>query len=376
MRGNLFLYISAFIMDLCAGLATFAIPLLAIELGASVVELGLIGTAGAVAYTLSCAFTGRLADRYNRQRLMGIAALWVTLIFAILIFVQEVWLLVTLAPVIWITMAMFWPALQAMLAEGKNRSQLVRTLGTFNMVWTIGYMGGPLLGGLLYEVNGRLPLVIAMFGMLVLALAILLVRLRMDPEGSSEESHDKSTQAGDTLRFRRVAWISSFSGFFVMGILSYQFPKLATDLSISPAVLGYLLAIPRLIQFCIFFIVRRAHFWQFRLYPLIIPQIATISGMIVTATVSDPFIIGLGFATAGLLIGSSFTASQFYSFFQRERKGQGGALHEMIVGIGNVSGPLMGGLFAHLIGLRAPYLLCCVVLAAAVHIEYRLTRSK
>ena len=98
--------------------------------------------------------------------------------------------------------------------------------------------------------------------------------------------------------------------------------------------------------------------------------------MIVTATVSDPFIIGLGFATAGLLIGSSFTASQFYSFFQRERKGQGGALHEMIVGIGNVSGPLMGGLFAHLIGLRAPYLLCCVVLAAAIHIEYRLTRSK
>ncbi|SVA86618.1 uncharacterized protein METZ01_LOCUS139472, partial [marine metagenome] len=49
-------------------------------------------------------------------------------------------------------MAMFWPALQAMLAEGKNRPQLVRTLGTFNMVWTIGYMSGPLLGGLLYEV--------------------------------------------------------------------------------------------------------------------------------------------------------------------------------------------------------------------------------
>ncbi len=267
---------------------------------------------------------------------------------------------------------MFWPALQAMLAEGKNRPQLVRTLGTFNMVWTIGYMSGPLLGGLLYEVNARLPLVIAMVGMLGLPLAIFLVRLRMDPE----ESPEAPIQEGDTLRFRSVAWISSFSGFFVMGILSYQFPKLATELSISPAVLGYLLAIPRLIQFCIFFIVRRAHFWQFRLYPLIIPQMATISGMMVTATASDPFMIGLGFATVGLLIGSSFTASQFYSFFQRERKGQGGALHEMIVGIGNVAGPLIGGLLAHLIGLRAPYLLCCVVLATAVLIEYRLTRKK
>ncbi len=48
----------------------------------------------------------------------------------------------------------------------------------------------------------------------------------------------------------------------------------------------------------------------------------------------------------------------------------------MIVGIGNVAGPLIGGLLAHLIGLRAPYLLCCVVLATAVLIEYRLTRKK
>ena len=362
-------------MDLCTGLATFAIPLLALQLGASVVELGLIGTAGAIAYTLSCTFTGRLADRYNRQRLMGIAALWAALVFAILIFVQHIWLLLILAPLIWMTLALFWPALQATLAEGKNRAQLVKTLGTFNMVWTIGYMNGPLLGGLFYEVNPRLPFVIAMIGMFGLAIAIFLIRLKRESaQPDSEETSEEPAQIRDTLRFRKVAWIASFTGFFVMGILGNQFPKLATELMISPAVLGYLLAIPRLIQFCIFFIVRRAHFWQFKLYPLIIPQIATMVGMIMTATVSDPIMIGLGFATVGLLIGSSFTASQFYSFFQQERKGQGGALHEMIVGIGNVSGPLMGGLLAHMIGLRAPYLLCCVVLITAILVEYRLIK--
>ncbi|MBT5875668.1 MAG: MFS transporter [Candidatus Latescibacteria bacterium] len=365
-------------MDLCTGLVTFAIPLLALQLGASVVELGLIGTAGSVAYTISCAFTGKLADRFDRQRLMAIAALWAAVVFGILIYVEQVWMLFFITPLCWMTLALFWPALQATLAEGKNRVQLAKTLGTFNMVWTIGYMNGPIIGGLSYEVNSRFPFGLAMIGMLLLAVALFLLRIDRSV-AASEPEDDVDTapvEMGDTVRYRRVAWIAAFTGFFVMGILNNQFPKLAEELSISPAVLGYLLAVPRLIQFLIFTLARKSHFWQFRLYPLIVPQVATVIGMIITALASDPIYIGVGFATLGLLVGGSFTASQFYSFFQQERKGEGGALNEMIVGLGNVSGPLIGGVLAQMVGLRAPYVLCCVVLCAAIVIEYRLIRSK
>ncbi len=364
-------------MDLCTGLVTFAIPLLALQLGASVIELGLIGTAGSVAYTLSCTVTGKLADRFNRQRLMGIAALWAATVFAILIYVESVWILFILAPLCWMTLALFWPALQATLAEGRNRTQLAKVLGTFNMVWTIGYMNGPLLGGMLYETNPRFPFGIAMAGMLGLGLILFIIRLdRSAPEEEEPEEADPVAEGVDTDRFRKTAWIAAFTGFFVMGILNNQFPKLASELLISPTTLGYLLAVPRLAQFLIFALATKSHFWQFKLYPLIIPQIATIIGMIITASASDPAAIGLGFATLGLLIGGSFTASQFYSFYKQERKGEGGALNEMIVGLGNVSGPLIGGILAQLIGLRAPYVLCCVVLSTAIVIEYRLMRRR
>jgi MFS family permease len=48
----------------------------------------------------------------------------------------------------------------------------------------------------------------------------------------------------------------------------------------------------------------------------------------------------------------------------------------MIIGMGMVSGPFVGGLLAQNVGLRAPYVLCCVVLVAAMLLEYRLFRKK
>ena len=98
------------------------------------------------------------------------------------------------------------------------------------------------------------------------------------------------------------------------------------------------------------FLVRYSLWWQFRLKPLIIPQFAAIIGMILLATQDSPFILGIAFGTVGLLVGSAFAASQFYSFFQEKQKGEKGARNEMIIGIGQLSSPLAGGFVAELIG--------------------------
>ena len=74
MRRDYFLFISAFVMDFCTGLVSFAVPLRALDMGASVVELGFIGTAGSLSFTVACTFTGKLADRFDRRRLMTISA--------------------------------------------------------------------------------------------------------------------------------------------------------------------------------------------------------------------------------------------------------------------------------------------------------------
>jgi MFS family permease len=52
-----------------------------------------------------------------------------------------------------------------------------------------------------------------------------------------------------------------------------------------------------------------------------------------------------------------------------KRKGKGTGLNESIVGAGALSGPVLGGIAAQFAGLRAPYLLCLVVLFVAVIVE-------
>lgn len=363
-------------MDLCTGLAAFTVPLVALNLGASLIELGLIGTLGSVAYTLACSVTGKLADRYDRRRLMSIASLLSAVVFAFLIFVDTVWTLLIAAALAWMTLALFWPALQAALAEGRNRAQLVKTLGTFNIVWTVGFMNGPLLGGPLYEIHPRLPFVAALVGLILLTAGVFLVRFttRGDEAQQTAETLPEPEHAGDNARFRPMAWLASFTAFFVIGMINNQFPKLAETLTISPIVLGYLLAIPRLFQLGVFLLVRHTHFWQYRLHPLIIAQAATVLGMGIVAATDTIVMLGFAFATVGILIGTAFSAGQFYAFFQEERKGERGAINEMIVGLGNVSAPLIGGFLAQTIGLRAPYVLCCVVLIAGMLVEYRIAR--
>ena len=376
-RSDYFLFSTAFVMDFCTGLVSFAVPLRALDMGVSVVELGFIGTAGSLSFTLACTFTGKLADRFDRRRILAIAAGLTALVFGMLFLAVNYWMLLAGTAMGWGLLALFWPSVQAMLAEGRSRNQLVKTLGTFNMFWTMGFMLGPLAGGYLYLVGPRVPFATGTIGMVLLSLTIVLLRIRpvaaqeADPAG---EAQGRTRE--DTARFRWIAWTANFTAFFMIGMLNNQFPKLATELLIRPDTLGILLAIPRLLQMTVFLIARHTTWWQFRLRPLVIPQIAAVIGMIVVATQDATVVLAFAFGTVGLLVGAAFSASQFYSFFQEEHKGEKGARNEMIVGMGMVSGPLVGGLLAQLIGLRMPYVLCCIVLIAGMIVEYRWYRKR
>ena len=362
-------------MDFCTGLVSFAVPLRALDLGASVVELGFIGTAGSLSFTVACTFTGKLADRFDRRRLMTIAAGLTALVFCMLFLAVNYWMLLAGAALGWGLLALFWPTLQATLAENRSQRQLVKTLGTFNMFWTLGFMLGPATGGFLYLVGPQVPFAAGMIGMVLLTLAIHFLRFRPSAVRDAEPD-DGPREHVDTARFRWIAWTATFTAFFMMGMLNNQFPKLASVLLIRPDTLGILLAIPRLIQMLIFLVARFTTWWQFRLRPLVIPQVIAVIGMVVVATQDSTVVLAIAFGTVGLLVGAAFSASQFYSFYQEERKGEKGARNEMFIGMGMVSGPFIGGLLAQLIGLRMPYVLCCTVLLAAMLVEYRWYRKR
>jgi len=70
----------------------------------------------------------------------------------------------------------------------------------------------------------------------------------------------------------------------------------------------------------------------------------------------------LAFAFIGMGVGMTYSSSLFYGLDITYQRGPSAAVHETVLGTGNLLGSLMGGIVAQKFSLRAPYL----VLAAAV----------
>ena len=89
-------------------------------------------------------------------------------------------------------------------------------------------------------------------------------------------------------------------------------------------------------------------------------------GMVVAVFAVAKSLFALGFAMAGICAGMTYVCSLFYSLHGRDRdRGKTTGLHEAVLGSGAFMGPLLGGLSAQFINLRAPFAVAACVFAVA-----------
>jgi MFS family permease len=325
------------------GAVFLSVPLLAIQLGATVVQLGYLGSFGGACYAITCPFV---------VMPLGLASA-----------------------------ALFWPSIQAWIAEGKDRPTLVRTIGNFNVAWSLGLLIGPLVGGRLYTWNARFPLYFAVLGILGLGVMTLLSspadvvtappkRLRPsdDPGATSEEARTH-------LRFLYTAWIANFSAWFINGILRNIFPKLALHLHLSYTVLGVLQSLVACFQIVGFLVIRGSDRWHYRIGPLLRYQALALGGCALIYAVTSPYLLGAAFGLFGLSMAMTYHSSLYYSVYVQEKKGRNTGLHESILASGGVLGACLGGWIAGRFGLKAPYLLCMGLITCAMAAEWMIASN-
>ena len=364
MRKEPFLYLSAFMMDSGMALVGLCVPLLAIQVGGTYDDLGALRAAHAFTYAGGAFLLGRLADRVGYKRSMAACSLLLVPILVGYCYADAVWQLFALSLLSGLALAAFWPSLQAWLGEGQNRDGLRRVIGGFNISWSLGMIAGPGLAGALYAAHAEGSFVWVASLCAVLFMAIGLVRIKENSPVEPVETEAASLAAARV--FLPVAWVANFATFFATGIIRSLFPKLAMDLGLSAAHLGYLMALIGVAQLVTFTLISRTHRWQFRLWPLALVQLVAIAGFAALAFGSTLAVFAVGLLLQGLLIGFTFTASGFYSLHTAARGGRRLGIHETVLGSGNLVGPLAGGLAAEHIGARAPYLLAAVVVALAL----------
>jgi MFS family permease len=364
------LFISAMKMDFNFDLVTLAVPLLAISFGASSLQLGLLGALQRFVYILICPISGRLSDHWGRK---GLAISGATLFGTTCLALTQVHNVTSIAwviPWIGVTLGLFWPALQGWLSD-QGESQLLRqSTSLFNLFWSTGSMLGMVLAGVLMRFSGQLPFYVA--AGVATSIALILA-------GSSHKAYSavSSGSNGDFGSLRESSWdraqrqaalTSIFMVFLVIGGVTTQFPKLATQLGYSTTLIALTMGFLPLSRTLGFLLFDRSKVSPDISSVLILVKLLLAAAMAVLVVARATVWFMLAFALLGLVYAAIFSFSQYLCLKNPAHAGRRIGYHESSMLGGVVLGSVLSGLMAQNLGFRFTFafgiLLSVLTLAA------------
>lgn len=377
-RENVGLYMAPFLADMRFGCIAIAIPLLAISFDASPLTLGMLGFTSGLTYISLCVLFGKLSERWQRKNVVIVGCAVFIAASLLLSFSSRIYQIYLSMSLLGIANAMFWPAMEAWIAEKQSKRSLVQRMALFNISWSAGSTPGPLIGGLLYEVNSKLPFYFAFITSIFILFILLWKTPKLNLVTENKTLSDKTLSLKDPPRnfslYIAISRIANFTLWLSMGVIRYVFPKLGTQLGISPMFLGLLMLTLCLSQTLTFYVLGAIRQWHYRMVPLVFFQLLAIIGLVVFFMISSLPLFFLAFVFMGVGIGMTYSSSLFYSLNIAYRRGPSAAIHETVLGAGNLLGSLMGGIVAQKFSLRAPYLVLATVVLGGILIQVLIRR--
>ena len=355
------LFAAAFQMDYCYNVQLLAVPLLAISLGASAAQMGVLVALQRTLYILVCPFAGRFTDRWGPKRLALTGASWMVLCSIALMSVRDLNTLFLAVPALGLSTALFWTPLQTWLKHSGEERELTRSTSLFNISWSVGALVGTSTAGFLIDWDSKLPFgVTATLGLSILAL-LLWYRPPLRKEIPKVVSHVHIQQARQERGQMMAAWIAVFFLFFAFGHVVAVFPKLATEMGYTAGAIGLLmtaLGLTRTLSFGSF-----DHLYgRYGSYRLLIgSKIFCVVALLLFfySEVTGGFVVA--FLLLGFGVAMAFSVSQHRSLQHASLSGRRIGINESVVVGGFTIGAAFSGLVAEAHGLRAPYLVTAIM---------------
>lgn len=353
-------------------------PLLATEIGASWVQVGLMGAAWGLVFTFSAFLTGTISDRIGRKLVLTASSALSALAALLFLRATSVSELIAIRGLEGLAWACFWPPMEALATETSSSEQTGRGMGYVTTIYAVGFALGSLTGGSIASLFG-FPMAFETY-FVAAALSTIAIWYIEAPRPTQ---HPKRTARRELLSrlFSRNLMIGNYLG------ASYTF-GLATVMALL-SVYAAGLGIP------LFWIgLSFSTFWMGR-----------IVGAAVAGSASDRFgrrnvavlalIVGcvafimIGFAgelmflatgalLAGLSVGGIFPVNVaiIADHIEPQHRGSAMGLYEMTCAIAFMIASTFGGVAAQVVDPRAPYLTSAVVFASCgLALAFLLPRS-
>ncbi|RLE78306.1 MAG: hypothetical protein DRJ56_00375 [Thermoprotei archaeon] len=232
-------------LTLCVAVAasslSTAVPQRAYELGASELEVGLLGFLASAAYTALPFAFGLVAGRVGRVRLVLAALASYTALTVLYSAPQSVYELMIVKLAESAVVAAIWPSLDALTHDVLGSRGLRRALSAYSTSWSLGYTLGPLAMGVLMDWGGFAGALALPLASLLAAIAAALPLLRLDAR-RPEASVRGVIRVLRSRRYVREVMVPAFMLGYDIGVLINVFPAYARQLSVSPSVIGSLFA--------------------------------------------------------------------------------------------------------------------------------------
>jgi MFS family permease len=340
-------------------MAVLTVTLHAIRLGANPLQLGIIGMAWPAIFSVSALVAGPLSDRMSRWILPVTGSGMACLSYLAVYFAETPLHLMLIGLPAGVALSLVWPPIEAWIADLSSAQDMRRNVGYFNLSWSLGAAPGALIAGMTFRVGLELSLSI-IIGLIAISALIVLIWARKAVPG---EHVEVDVGDGELARgFLYLAWIANVATYFTIGCLKSLFPKLGEQLGMGTPSIGALISLITFSQVVTFAILSRTSSWHYRLVPILTSQVVLLFSCLMVYTLSgvpelSPVMVVIGGCT-----GLTYYSSIYYSLNTSGARGARSGIHEALIGVGIVLGPLFGGIVAQIWGLRAPYLLSAGVI--------------
>lgn len=359
-----------FIAFLGIGLVIPVLPTIMNELYISGSVVGYMVAAFAITQLIASPIAGKLVDTIGRK-VMIVAGLFIFGLSEFLFgFGRSVEILFVSRMLGGVSAAFIMPAVTAYIADITTLAQRPKALGYMSAAISTGFIIGPGIGGFLAEIGTRVPFYAA--GVLGLFAAILSFLFLKEPARATDNEEAAPSMLGSVKRVFSPLYFIPFILIFVLSFglaafeslfslfVDHKFAFTPSDIAIIITGSGIVGALAQLILFD--WLTKKMGEINVIRYSLILSAVLTFAMTIVShyfAILFVTFFIFVGFD----LIRPAVTS--YLSKIAGNEQGFVGGMNSMFTSLGNIFGPILGGVLFD-INLNYPYYFATIVLVLGV----------
>jgi len=354
-----------FMFSLGSGIASPIIPLYAGSLGASYIQIGIIGTAYGLIYAIAAVPLGKLSDKLGRKVVMVLGTSLCTFAAAFYPIATTVNHLMLIRATEGLAWAAFWPSIEALTTDISRVSAVGRTMGLSTASYGAGFALGSLLAGTLASIFSYRYTFLFYLASLILAAVIVLAAIR-EPKGTDHQLSLSNTNfRSGGLRHRAnilADFISMVYAMVLMTILTLL-PVYAEGLGIEVFSIGVLMMMLWVARITGFLSAGRISDKTDRKLVLTPSLTGLAVGSLLLAVSETWWTLVLAVIVIGLGLGALFPVSiaLISDYVPSSQRGLAMGMFETAAAVGMIVGPAVGGVLAERFDPSYPYLFCTMV---------------